>query len=71
MSDLSGAPEASEEETPSNDQLQEPSTEKDPEEEPKAPPRSEPQPSHEAVGIGVTGRPQAEPGQDVQDEDGS
>lgn len=41
------------EEIPSNDELEEPSTEKDPGEEPKAPSRDEPEPDHEAVGIGV------------------
>lgn len=45
---------------PSTQDLQEPSTEKDPGEEPKAPDRSEPEPSHEAVGIGIIGRPQTE-----------
>ena len=42
---------------PSDDELTEPSAEKDPAEEPRAPSRSEPEPSHEAVGIGVIGRP--------------
>lgn len=46
---------------PSTDDLQEPSTEKDPGEEPKAPEKAtEAQPSHEAVGIGIIGRPQTE-----------
>jgi len=45
------------EQTPSTDELEEPSTEKDPDEEPKAPPTSEPEPSHEAVGIGVVDYP--------------
>jgi hypothetical protein len=50
------------EEIPSNDELEEPSTEKDPGEEPKAPKREEPEPDHEAVGIGVveTEEPQAD-----------
>ena len=62
MSDGSAAPpDMPEEEVPSNDELQEPSTEKEPSEEPKAPSRDEPEPSHEAVGIGVVGRPQVEP----------
>lgn len=51
----------SEEEMPSTEDLQEPSTEKDPGEAPKAPDRAEPEPSHEAVGIGIIGRPQVEP----------
>jgi hypothetical protein len=49
------------EQEPSTEDLQEPSTEKEPGEEPKAPEKTqEPQPSHEAVGIGVIGRPQTE-----------
>lgn len=49
------------EEMPDADQMEEPSTEKEPSEEPKAPQREEPEPSHEAVGIGIIGRPQVEP----------
>lgn len=49
------------EETPATEDLQEPSTEKEPEEAPTAPGREEPEPSHEAVGIGIIGRPQVEP----------
>lgn len=48
-------------ETPTTDELEEPSTEKAPGEEPKAPAPAEPEPSHEAVGIGVIGRPLVEP----------
>ncbi|WP_460802368.1 hypothetical protein [Microbacterium sp. GXF6406] len=48
-------------EMPSTEELQEPSTEKEPEEAPTAPERAEPEPSHEAVGIGIIGRPQVEP----------
>lgn len=48
-------------EMPSTEDLQEPSAEKDPGHEPKAPDRNEPEPSHEAVGIGIIGRPQVEP----------
>ncbi|MGO2520358.1 MAG: hypothetical protein ACTH8F_09565 [Microbacterium sp.] len=48
-------------EMPETDDLQEPSTEKDPADAPKAPERNEPEPSHEAVGIGIIGRPQVEP----------
>lgn len=51
-------------EMPANEDLQEPSTEKDPDEAPKAPNRDEPEPSHEAVGIGIIGRPQVEPDED-------
>jgi hypothetical protein len=44
------------EKTPSEEQLEEPSTEKDPGEEPKKKDASaQPEPSHEAVGIGVIG----------------
>lgn len=45
------------EETPATGELEEPSTEKDPGEEPKGG-DAKPEPSHEAVGIGVVGRPQ-------------
>jgi len=48
-------------ETPTGADLEEPSTEKAPEEEPKAARPHEPEPSHEAVGIGVIGRPLVEP----------
>lgn len=51
-------------EMPANEDLQEPSTEKDPDEAPKAPNREEPEPSHEAVGIGIIGRPQVETDED-------
>ncbi|MFB7250612.1 hypothetical protein [Microbacterium sp. NPDC056234] len=49
------------EEMPSDDELTEPSAEKEPSEEPQAPSRDEDEPSHEAVGIGIVGRPQVEP----------
>lgn len=49
------------EQMPDAEEMEEPSTEKDPGEEPKAPSREEPEPSHEAVGIGIIGRPQVEP----------
>lgn len=48
-------------EMPETEDLQEPSTEKEPSEAPKAPDRSDPEPSHEAAGIGIIGRPQVEP----------
>ena len=38
---------------PSDEQLREPSVEKDPGEEPKAPKPHDPEPRHEATGIGV------------------
>jgi hypothetical protein len=53
-------------ETPDTAQLEEPSTEKEPEEEPKKA-SSEPEPSHEAVGIGVIGRPQVDPDPEPRD----
>ena len=49
-------------EVPADEELEEPSTEKAPGEEPKAANPEEPQPSHEAVGIGVIGRPLVDPG---------
>ncbi len=48
---------------PTDEVLEEPSTEKSPAEEPAAPDRGAPEPSHEAVGIGVVGRPLVEPEQ--------
>lgn len=48
-------------EMPAPEDLQEPSTEKEPSEAPRAPDRPDPEPSHEAVGIGIIGRPQFEP----------
>ncbi|WP_298041478.1 hypothetical protein [uncultured Microbacterium sp.] len=55
-------------EMPTTEELQEPSTEKEAEEVPTAPERTEPEPSHEAVGIGIIGRPQVEP-ETIQRED--
>lgn len=52
---------------PNDEVLEEPSTEKSPAEEPKAPQRGEPEPSHEAVGIGVVGRPLVEPDEPSKD----
>lgn len=46
---------------PNDEVLEEPSTEKSPAEEPKAPESDQAEPSHEAVGIGVVGRPLVEP----------
>lgn len=40
---------------PADEDIEEPSTEKDPGEEPKKDAAAEPEPSHEAVGIGVIG----------------
>jgi hypothetical protein len=53
--------------TPSTEELEEPSTEKSPEEEPKAPVGDEPEPSHQAVGIGVIGRPLVDPESPAED----
>lgn len=53
--------------TPSDDALEEPSTEKSPAEEPKAPARDEPEPSHQAVGIGVIGGPLVDPEHPAED----
>lgn len=47
--------------SPTTEELEEPSTEKAPDEEPKAEKPASPEPSHEAVGIGVIGRPLVEP----------
>lgn len=47
--------------TPSTEELEEPSTEKPPGQEPKAPDKNEPEPSHQAVGIGVIGGPLVTP----------
>lgn len=49
-------------EVPSNEELEEPSTEKEPSEEPKAPSRNDPEPDHEAVGIGVIDGPETDEG---------
>jgi hypothetical protein len=46
---------------PATEELEEPSTEKPPGEEPKAEEPASREPSHEAVGIGVVGRPLVEP----------
>lgn len=61
MSNPGTPEEQSGEAMPSDEELKEPSTEKEPADEPKAPSRTEPEPSHEAVGIGIIGRPQVEP----------
>jgi hypothetical protein len=49
-------------EIPADDELEEPSTEKEPAEEPKAPARNDPEPDHEAVGIGVIDGPETDEG---------
>lgn len=59
------------EQMPATEELEEPSTEKPPGEEPKAeePQAEEPasrEPSHEAVGVGVVGRPLVEPEPSVE-----
>lgn len=58
-----------ESEMPATEQMEEPSAEKDPDEVPKAPERDEPEPSHEAVGIGIIGRPQTETEVDAETEE--
>lgn len=60
----SGPEHESSEEMPTTDELQQPSTEKEPGDEPQAP-ADDTEPSHEAVGIGVIGRPQVEGGEDA------
>ncbi|MRG60366.1 hypothetical protein GE115_10890 [Agromyces sp. CFH 90414] len=52
-----GAEEAPDSAVPDDEQLEEPSTEKDPGEQPRAPKPDEPQADHEAIGIGVTDPP--------------
>lgn len=49
------------EEAPAEEDLQEPSTEKEPDEEPTADAPADTEPSHEAVGIGVIGAPLVDP----------
>ena len=49
------------EHVPADEDLEEPSTETPPGDEPKAHDSDEPEPSHEAVGIGVFGRPLVDP----------
>lgn len=48
-------------ETPSTQELDDPSTEKDPGEEPRGGSAGDDHADHEAVGIGVVGRPQVDP----------
>lgn len=55
---MSGEPREQDGPSVDTSDLKKPSTEKDPGEEPQAPSGAEPEPSHEAVGIGVIGRPQ-------------
>ena len=40
--------------TPTDDELQEPSTEKEPDDEPREENPDEPEPSHRAIGLGVS-----------------
>lgn len=47
-------------EMPEAEELEEPSTEKAPGNEPKSENNEQPEASHEAVGIGVVGRPQVD-----------
>ncbi|MGO1507862.1 MAG: hypothetical protein ACTHZW_03320 [Microbacteriaceae bacterium] len=68
MVDDGGAPQEpkrpDEDEMPDTEQMEQPSSEKEQGEEPQAPAREEPEPSHEAVGIGIIGRPQVESDED-------
>jgi len=48
---------------PANEELQEPSVEKEPGQEPKGGDAAPAEPSHEAVGIGVIGAPLVDPEQ--------
>lgn len=48
------------EEVPADEELEEPSTEKEPGEEPEAERPHDPEPDHQAVGIGVVGGPQTD-----------
>lgn len=50
---------APESEVPADEELEEPSIEKEPSEEPEAPKRNDPEPDHEAIGIGVINDPQS------------
>lgn len=45
---------------PSDEELEEPSTEKEPEDEPKAPTPDDAEPDHRAVGIGVMDAPESD-----------
>jgi hypothetical protein len=65
--DVQGAATEADGQTPSNEELEEPSTEKPPGKEPKAPDPDQPEPSHEAVGIGVIGRPLVDPEPPAED----
>ncbi|MGC5221464.1 hypothetical protein ACPW96_02570 [Micromonospora sp. DT81.3] len=68
MADGSTQGRAAEEKEPTNDELEEPSTEKEPGEEPKSDDGGEPPPSHQAVGIGVVGGPLVDAEQDSADD---
>jgi len=59
---------AKNEQPPANEDLEEPSTEKEPGQEPKSKARGEPEPSHQAVGIGVIGGPLVDPEQPSEDD---
>ena len=48
-------------EEPANEELEEPSIEKEPDQEPQAAQPADPEPSHQAVGIGVIDAPLVEP----------
>lgn len=58
MTDTTGG--TADEQQPSTEDLEEPSTEKDVDEEPRAKTPHDPEPDHQAVGIGVVGGPESE-----------
>ncbi|MGM1017777.1 MAG: hypothetical protein ACQEW8_09595 [Actinomycetota bacterium] len=61
------APQESSDREPTTQELQEPSTEKEPGQEPTSPKKTVAEPDHEAVGIGVVGRPQFDPDDTAKD----
>jgi hypothetical protein len=61
VSDPQNTEDAAQDETPSTDELEQPSTEKNPDEEPRSADADGPEPDHNAVGIGIPGRPQVDP----------
>jgi hypothetical protein len=61
VSDPKDTDDTAHDETPSTDELDQPSAEKNPDAEPKRAEGDEPDPDHEAFGIGIPGRPQVDP----------
>jgi hypothetical protein len=58
MSDAGDDARERDDEEPTTEELEEPSTEKEPGDQPEAGAEHDPEPSHEAVGIGVIDQPQ-------------